>query len=148
MVWGVSAPWHVESFQTRDRIHVPCIGRQILIHCATREVLMSLFFLIEVKFTSYKTNHFKLCNHHFYVVLKHFPHCKRKPHIHCRLKKYSHNLKVESCFIWWECLGLQAQRTASQVTLKELFRGGRGRSQVIQKFAIKGAGSLNIKDYC
>ena len=23
-------------------------------------------------------------------------------------KKYSHNLKVESCFIWWECLGQEA----------------------------------------
>ena len=36
----------------------------------------------------------------------------------CQIKlsteKYSHNLKVESYFIWWECLGLQAQETASQ----------------------------------
>ena len=28
-------------------------------------------------------------------------------------KKYSHNMKVESYFIWWECLGLWAQETAS-----------------------------------
>ena len=32
------ALWHMESSQTRDRTHVPCIGRQILIHCTTREV--------------------------------------------------------------------------------------------------------------
>ena len=29
---------HVESSWTRDQTHVPCIGRQILIHCTTREV--------------------------------------------------------------------------------------------------------------
>ena len=41
-LWCTSlfAPWHMESSQTRDRTHIPCIGRQILIHCATREVLM------------------------------------------------------------------------------------------------------------
>ena len=51
------------------------------------------------------------------------------------LKKI-HNLKVESylCFIWWECVGLQTQETASQVTLRELFQGGERRNQVIQKF--------------
>ena len=30
-------------------------------------------------------------------------------------KKYSHNLKVGSYFIWWECLGLWAWETASQL---------------------------------
>ena len=30
---------HVESSCTRDRTHIPCIGRWILIHCTTREVL-------------------------------------------------------------------------------------------------------------
>ena len=29
---------HVESFCTRDRTHVPCIGKQIPIHCTTRKV--------------------------------------------------------------------------------------------------------------
>ena len=29
-------------------------------------------------------------------------------------KIYSHNLKAESYFIWWECLGLRAWETASQ----------------------------------
>ena len=30
---------HVESSSVRDQIRVPCTGRWILIHCATREVL-------------------------------------------------------------------------------------------------------------
>ena len=32
------APWHVGSSRTRAQTHVPCIGRWILNHCATREV--------------------------------------------------------------------------------------------------------------
>ena len=35
---GLVALWHVGSPQTRARTHVPCIGRQILNQCATREV--------------------------------------------------------------------------------------------------------------
>ena len=34
---GLVAPRHVGSSQTRARTRVPCIGRQILNHCATRE---------------------------------------------------------------------------------------------------------------
>ena len=34
---GLVAPRHVGSSQTRARSRVPCIGRQILNHCATRE---------------------------------------------------------------------------------------------------------------
>ena len=30
---GLVAPLHVESSQTRERTHVPCIGRRILTHC-------------------------------------------------------------------------------------------------------------------
>ena len=36
---GLVAPWHVGSSRTRARTRVPCIGRQILNHCATREAL-------------------------------------------------------------------------------------------------------------
>ena len=39
---GLVAPWHVESSWTRDWTHASCIGRQILIHWATREVLFLL----------------------------------------------------------------------------------------------------------
>ena len=35
---GLVAPQHVEASQTRDQTHVPCTGRQILIHWTTREV--------------------------------------------------------------------------------------------------------------
>ena len=43
---GSVAPWHVGSSQTRDQTHAwqeikPCIGRRILIHCITREVLQN-----------------------------------------------------------------------------------------------------------
>ena len=34
---GLVAPWHVGSSRTRARTRVPCIDRQILNDCATRE---------------------------------------------------------------------------------------------------------------
>ena len=37
---GLLALQHVEPSQTRDRTRVPCIGRQILIHCTMKEVLL------------------------------------------------------------------------------------------------------------
>ena len=39
---GLVAPWHVGSSRTRARTHVPCIGRRILNHCATREAPQAL----------------------------------------------------------------------------------------------------------
>ena len=42
---GPGAPWHVGSSQTRARTRVPCISRQILNHCATREALFFKFIL-------------------------------------------------------------------------------------------------------
>ena len=41
---GLVAPWHVGSSQTRARTRVPCIGRQILNHCATREAQTSILY--------------------------------------------------------------------------------------------------------
>ena len=35
----------VGSSQTRDRTHIPLVGRRILIHCATREVLVPFLSL-------------------------------------------------------------------------------------------------------
>ena len=35
---GLVAPWHVVSSWTRARTRIPCIGRRILNHCATKEV--------------------------------------------------------------------------------------------------------------
>ena len=40
---GLVAPRHVGSSRTRARTRVPCIGRRILNHCATGEVLHSLW---------------------------------------------------------------------------------------------------------
>ena len=40
---GPVAPRHVGSSQTRARTRVPCIGRQTLNHCATREALSQIF---------------------------------------------------------------------------------------------------------
>ena len=43
---GPVAPRHVGSSQTRARTCVPCIGRQILNHCATREAPNYIFKLL------------------------------------------------------------------------------------------------------
>ena len=40
---GLVAPRHVGSSQTRARTRVPCIGRQILNHCTTREAPKQVF---------------------------------------------------------------------------------------------------------
>ena len=47
---GLDAPRHVGSSWTRAQTHVPCIGRQILNHCATREVLFFYSFYCFLKF--------------------------------------------------------------------------------------------------
>ena len=43
---GPAAPRHVGSSQTRARTRVPCIGRQILNHCATREAQLSILYVV------------------------------------------------------------------------------------------------------
>ena len=45
---GPVAPQHVGSSQTRARTRVPCIGRQTLNHCATREAPASLFKITHI----------------------------------------------------------------------------------------------------
>ena len=40
---GLVALWDMASSQTRDWTHVPCVGRQILIHWTSREVRNKLF---------------------------------------------------------------------------------------------------------
>ena len=42
---GLVALRHVESSQNRDRPHVPCIGRQILNHWTTRDILHHFWIL-------------------------------------------------------------------------------------------------------
>ena len=41
---GLVAPRHVESSRTRAQTRVPCIGRQILNHCATRGDLWGRYY--------------------------------------------------------------------------------------------------------
>ena len=45
---GLVGPQHVGSSRTRARACVPCNGRRILNHCATREALVSLVFRCSV----------------------------------------------------------------------------------------------------
>ena len=52
------APWHVGSSQSKDRIHVSCIGRQIPNHKTTREILM-LILIIFLKVLSARFHHCK-----------------------------------------------------------------------------------------
>ena len=49
---GLVAPRHMGFSQTRARTHVPCIGRQTLNHCATREARKGLF-----KVEQYRNTH-------------------------------------------------------------------------------------------
>ena len=42
---ALDAPRHLESSQTRDQTHAPCIGRQILIHCTIKEVHLVAFII-------------------------------------------------------------------------------------------------------
>ena len=44
---GLIAPRHVESSQTRARTRVPCIGRQTLNDCATREAPPQAFWRLD-----------------------------------------------------------------------------------------------------
>ena len=48
---GLVVLWHVGSSRTRDRTRVPCIGRWIFNHCATREVPISFHDNIELENT-------------------------------------------------------------------------------------------------
>ena len=53
VVHGLSCSEPVRSSWTRDQTHVSCIGRQILIHCTTREVpgcdIIESAFMIEAQ---------------------------------------------------------------------------------------------------
>ena len=62
---GPAAPWHVGSSQTRARTCVPCIGRQILNHCATRE---ALFFIIKGQIPTFMSIS-KYINHHLFQMI-------------------------------------------------------------------------------
>ena len=57
---GPVAPRHAGSSQTRAQTHVPCIGRQILNHCATREAPVGCLLIThrqETDTLSYPSRH-------------------------------------------------------------------------------------------
>ena len=47
------APRHMGSSRTRARARVPCIGRRILNHCTTREVLNLILLHVEIQFSQH-----------------------------------------------------------------------------------------------
>ena len=69
---GLVAPRHVGSSQTRARTRVPCIGRQILNHCATREAPTTLLICAESSFTQGATQNLQLLNHLIYKLEHYF----------------------------------------------------------------------------
>ena len=71
---GLVALWHVGSSWTRVRTRVPCIGRRILNHCATRKFPI-LFFKsrISIQFNLYT---FDFSPDSFYLfITRYFPLC-------------------------------------------------------------------------
>ena len=48
------ALWHVRSSWIRDQIRVPCTGRQILIHCATKEAPYAFLIIGYLDINAYK----------------------------------------------------------------------------------------------
>ena len=54
---GLVAPRHVGSSQTRARTRVPCIGRQTLNHCATREAQLLNIFMPQFLYQSNGENY-------------------------------------------------------------------------------------------
>ena len=64
-------------------------------------------------------------------------------------EKYSHKLEVESCFIWWELLGLQALEVVSQVVLRNCFEDVGG-VRLYRSLQQKGRQQAvwTAKDYC
>ena len=67
--------------------------------------------------------------------------------LHVDLKN-SYNLKIESCFIQWEILGLQAQEATSQVALRNCSEEVGDGVRLYRSLQQRGADNLNIKDYC
>ena len=69
---GLVALQHVESSQTRDWTHVLCIGKQILIHCATWEDLCTFLLLdfpVKIWWELVKDKVWRIC---VYLVLLKF----------------------------------------------------------------------------
>ena len=72
---GLVAPRHMGSSRTRARTCVPCIGRQILNHCATREVPLILNFKMKIVIIiQFHSLHQTFSNHFKYLSESHQKH--------------------------------------------------------------------------
>ena len=69
---GLVALQHVETSWTRDWTHVPCIGRRILIHFTTREVLSHYFFSPSLLLWLHSIHCFSLWCTYFHCFLRSF----------------------------------------------------------------------------
>ena len=49
------------------------------------------------------------------------------------IEKCSHNVKIESCFLWWECLGLRQHLSSSEKTALRRQKGKSGYIQVCNR---------------
>ena len=84
---GPVAPQHVGSSQTRAQTRVPCIGRQTLNHCPTREAPRRFL----------RTTRFDDCSYH-----------PRRKKIH-DFSKMKINIRLQVVFFFWLCLAWLAE---------------------------------------
>ena len=77
---GLVTPRHVASSQTRAQTHVPCIGRQTLNHCATREALEFIFVYGVRECSNFILLAVQFSQHHLLKRLS-FLHCIFLPHL-------------------------------------------------------------------
>ena len=109
---GPVTPRHAGSSQTRAQTRVPCIGRQILNHCATREAPIYLVFYVPITisllnsprertdFLSFCSNTGEMCFHLPFPLLGNIPtealSCFHKK---CLLSKYDTGHKAPFLFL-------------------------------------------------
>ena len=101
---GLVAPRHVGSSRTRAGTRVPCIGRRILNHCATREAPASILLQEVLAFGMSKS----LQGNHFLDVTRH--HRSNQAHVDPVGTNLFPNTSVKvylrSSLAWWrDCLG-------------------------------------------
>ena len=114
---GPVAPRHVGSSQTRARTRVPCIGRQILNHCTTREAplvflkysfLHVIFFCFPISYFYWILNSYYFIYIHFYYLYSllnysYLPFCFPKINVY-EVRNFSwekHLIESWGCYLWW-----------------------------------------------
>ena len=97
---GLVAPRHVGSSQTRARTRVPCIGRQILNHCATREAPIASSFDSIIHDSA--LNRGSMSYSTVSLVTRTLPASSRCSSSVCGMYKWVNELK---CSVIYTCLG-------------------------------------------